>query len=351
MRAVLRSDFHFDLPPELIAQEPAPRGTSRMLVVDPAKSALQHSRVDQFPSFLNAGDVVVLNDTRVIPARLFAAPKGQMQRPIEILLTRQLNALEWNCWARPARRLRVGDVLRFSDALTAEVMAKDEGEVRLRFDVAGGAPRFWEEVERIGVMPLPPYIRRESARESDRADYQTVFAREPGAVAAPTAGLHFTPQLLSEIAARGAEIVHVTLHVGLGTFAPMKVDDIAQHRMHSESYEINERAAQSLNRARDEGRRIVAIGTTTVRTLESALRDRERFEAGRRETDIFITPGYRFRAVGALLTNFHLPESTLLMLVSAFAGTELIRRAYQVAVAERYRFFSYGDCMFVVSPE
>ncbi len=332
-----RSDFHYDLPPELIAQEPRPRGRSRMMVVTPGDGdpLIEHENFAHFPSLLEPGDVVVINDTRVIPARLFAEPKGQMTRRIEILLTRQLDGSTWETWASPARRVRVGDDLRFSDELTARVLDKREGTVVLRFD---GDLR---EMERIGVMPLPPYIARSEARESDRESYQTVYASEPGAIAAPTAGLHFTNEILGEIARRN-EIVRITLHVGIGTFKPVKADDISQHVMDTEVYEIGSDAAAALNRAE----KIVAVGTTTVRTLESAIR-RGSFQAGRAETGIFITPGFEFRAVDRLLTNFHLPESTLIMLVSAFAGVETTRVAYREAIAAKYFFYSYGDCMFL----
>jgi S-adenosylmethionine:tRNA ribosyltransferase-isomerase len=265
-----------------------------------------------------------------------------MTRRIELLLTRQLDAHTWEAWCRPAKRVRIGDTLTLSPSLLAHILGKDEGTVTLRFegDLA--------EIDRIGVMPLPPYIARDEARESDRESYQTVYAAERGAIAAPTAGLHFTTAILDEIAARGVEIVRVTLHVGIGTFKPVKVDDIADHKMDVERYELSESAAQSLNRALDEKRRIVAVGTTSVRTLESAIRaGNGRFVAGRDETSIFITPGFDFRAVDKLLTNFHLPESTLLMLVSAFAGIEPIRAAYAAAIEEKYFFYSYGDCMFL----
>ena len=339
MYRLRRSDFSYDLPRELIAQEPRERGTSRMMVVTPP-GRIEHDVFTHFPERLDPSDVLVVNDTRVIPARLFARPKGQMKNPIEILLTREREPMTWEAWCRPAKRVRPGDVLTFSDTLRAEVLSKEEGTVVVHFegDVA--------ELDRIGVMPLPPYITRPSARPSDREDYQTVYAAERGAIAAPTAGLHFTREILERIAARGIEVVRVTLHVGIGTFEPVKVDDVSEHRMHSERYEISSTAAERLNAARAEGRKIVAVGTTTVRTLESAIED-GRFKAGHGETSIFITPGYRFRAVDKLLTNFHLPESTLLMLVSAFAGMEAIRRAYAEAVRERYRFFSYGDCMLL----
>lgn len=342
---MLRSDFTYELPPERIAQEPRERGRSRMMVVTPREGApplIAHESFAAFPRQLSAGDVLVLNDTRVIPARLFARPKSGMTRSIELLLTRQRQDGAWEAWAKPARRLKIGDRLTLSDALRAEVLEKSEGTVTIRFegDLA--------EVDRIGVMPLPPYIARPEPRQSDRESYQTVYAAERGAIAAPTAGLHFTTQILDEVAERGVEIVPITLHVGIGTFQPVKVNDLAEHRMQTERYEVSEAAAASLNRALDEKRRIVAAGTTSVRTLESAIRAGDgRIIAGRAETAIFITPGFDFRVVDRLLTNFHLPESTLLMLVSAFAGVETIRTAYREAIAHQYMFYSYGDCMLV----
>lgn len=338
---MLRSDFAYHLPEERIAQEPRPRGRSRMLVLTPP-SHIEHDTFANFPSRLHAGDVLVLNDTRVIPARLYAQPKGAMQNRIEFLLTREREPNVWETWCRPAKRMKPGDVVTFSDSLRATILEKDEGTVVIRFE---GDIR---EIERLGVPPLPPYITRDAPRESDKESYQTVYATERGAIAAPTAGLHFTQTILDEIAARGVEIVRVTLHVGIGTFKPVKVDRIEEHRMDSERYEISEDAAARLNRARDEKRAIVAVGTTSVRTLESAIRAGEgRFVPGRAETSIFITPGFPFQAVDKLLTNFHLPESTLLMLVSAFAGNEAIRLAYAEAIEQQYFFYSYGDCMFI----
>src|ERR1051325_1981982 len=327
-----RTDFAYHLPPELIAQEPRERGRSRMMVV--RGDTIEHDTFANFPNRLAPGDVLVLNDTRVIPARLFGRRAG-MTRAVELLLTKQREGGRWEAWAKPAKRLRVGDEIEFSEKLRAHVEERSGGTVVVRFDGDLG------EIDRVGVMPLPPYIAREEPRESDRESYQTVYANERGAIAAPTAGLHFTRAMLDEIA-KTHEIVRITLHVGIGTFEPVKVDDVAQHVMHSERYEISEAAAATLNAAKS----IVAVGTTTVRTLESAWRD-GRIEAGQGGTNIFITPGYEFRAVDKLLTNFHLPESTLLMLVSAFAGMETIRRAYAEAIRERYRFYSYGDCMFL----
>ena len=339
-----RSDFSYELPQELIAQEPRPRGRSRMMIVAPGR-AIEHSTFASFPDQLRRGDVLVINDTRVIPARLFAQPKGQMKNPIEFLLTREREPMVWEAWCRPAKRVRPGEVVRFSERLSASVLEKTEdGTVVIRFE--GDT----EEIERIGQPPLPPYIARETSRPEDRESYQTVYAAERGAIAAPTAGLHFTAEILEQIATRGVDLVRVTLHVGIGTFKPVKVDDIAEHRMDSERYEISEDAARVLNRARSQGRRIVAVGTTSVRTLESAIRAGEgTFSAGRAETSIFITPGFSFQTVDALLTNFHLPESTLIMLVSAFAGMETIRAAYAAAIEKGYLFYSYGDCMFITS--
>ena len=339
-----RTDFAYDLPRELIAQEPRPRGQSRMMVVTPGEP-IEHDSFANFPNRLGASDVLVINDTRVIPARLYAEPKGQMKNRIELLLTRQLDDQMWEAWCKPAKRVKAGDQLRFSPILTAAVMAKrDDGTVVVRFE----GPH--EELERVGVPPLPPYIARETPRESDKESYQTVYAAERGAIAAPTAGLHFTREILDAVAARGIDVVRITLHVGLGTFKPVKVDDLAEHRMDSERYTISAEAAATLNRALDDKRPIVAVGTTSVRTLESAIRAGEgRFVAGSAETSIFITPGFEFRAVDKLLTNFHLPESTLIMLVSAFAGVETIRNAYATAIAEKYSFYSYGDCMLLTS--
>ena len=329
-----RADFAYHLPPTLIAQEPRKRGRSRMMVV--RRDGVEHDSFANFPNRLAPGDVLVLNDTRVIPARLFGRRAG-MTRAVEVLLTREREGGRWEAWAKPAKRLKAGDEITFSDRLRARVEERSEGTVLLHFDGDPG------EIERVGVMPLPPYIARPEPRPSDRQSYQTVYANERGAIAAPTAGLHFTRAMLDEIA-KTHEIVTVTLHVGIGTFEPVKVDDLAQHRMHSERYEISEEAAETLNAAQS----IVAVGTTTVRTLESAIRaGGGRVAAGRSETDIFITPGFEFRAVDKMLTNFHLPESTLLMLVSAFAGVETIRRAYAEAIDQRYLFYSYGDCMFL----
>ena len=340
-----RTDFAYELPRELIAQEPRPRGRSRMMVVTPRtpEPFIEHRSFAEFPRLMNRGDVLVINDTRVIPARLYAEPRGQMKNRIEFLLVRQRDAMTWETWCRPAKRVKVGETVRFTEQLTADILEKmADGRVVIRF--AGDLG----EVERIGVPPLPPYIEREVPRDSDRESYQTVYANERGAIAAPTAGLHFTPEILDEVRARGCEVVRITLHVGLGTFRPVKVENIADHQMDEETYEISTEAAERLNAALDDERPIVAVGTTSVRTLESAIRTGGgKFSAGRNATSIFITPGFEFQAVDRLLTNFHLPESTLLMLVSAFAGVETIRAAYREAVAQKYLFYSYGDCMLL----
>lgn len=338
---MLRTDFSYELPDDLIAQEPRERGRSRLLVITPP-DRIEHDSFSSFPSLLSEEAVLVINDTRVIPARLFARPKGEMKNRIEFLLTRERDPATWEAWCRPAKRVKPGDEVIFSDELRAEVVEKDEGTVVIRFI---GDLR---EIERLGIPPLPPYIRRPEARDGDRESYQTVYAAARGAVAAPTAGLHFTQEILGQIAARGIEIVRVTLHVGIGTFRPVKVETLAEHRMDSERYDITPDAAGALNAALAQKRPIIAVGTTSVRTLESAiLAGAGRFIPGPAETSIFITPGFAFRAVDGLLTNFHLPESTLLMLVSAFAGMDTMRSAYAEAIRNRYLFYSYGDAMFI----
>jgi S-adenosylmethionine:tRNA ribosyltransferase-isomerase len=362
---VFVSDFDFHLPPELIAQEPlAERSASRMLVVDRHRGAITDDHFRKFPNHLHQGDVLVLNNSRVFPARLFGHRSGRRAQPlsprnpasrdflrgrVEVLLTRALGNGEWAALVRPGRKLGMGEVLRFGDEereplLEAEIVARGEyGERRLRF---ASVPNFFERLESIGHVPLPPYIGRED-EATDRERYQTVFARNRGSAAAPTAGLHFTPQILDEIRSRGVEIVEVTLHVGLGTFQPLREESVAANKLHVESYSISSKAADAINGALDENRRVVAIGTTVVRTLEHAALKSGRIRNHDAETSIFIYPGFRFRVVGALLTNFHLPRSSLLMLVSAFAGRERVLEAYRHAIDEKYRFFSYGDCMFV----
>ncbi len=351
------SDFDFHLPPELIAQQPPhERGQSRMLVVDRASGALRDRWFADFPSLLAPGDLLVLNNSRVIPARLFArrTTVRDRQEPtarIEVLLAEPTATHTWRALVRPGKKVAVGERLVFPSStgetiLEAEVVERGElGERLLRFQ---SVPDFYAALEQIGHMPLPPYIHRSDA-PADRDRYQTVFARERGSVAAPTAGLHFTPDVLESLAARGIEVAYVTLHVGLGTFAPLRVERVDQVHLHRERYEFSAETAAALNRARRESRRIIAVGTTVVRTLESAglaAGDAD-LAPGAATTNIFIAPGFEFRLVSALLTNFHLPQSSLLMLVSAFAGRERTLAAYRHAVEQRYRFFSYGDCMFL----
>ena len=353
------ADFDFPLPPELIAQEPPEeRGQSRMLVMGRETDALRDAQFGEFASLLQPGDLLVLNDSRVIPARLYArrTVTRDKQAPtalIEVLLTEPAGNNQWRALVKPGRKVGVGERLMFPAAngeiaLEAEVVERGEfGERLLRFVEVDD---FFAVLDKVGHMPLPPYIRRNDA-DRDRERYQTVFSQERGSVAAPTAGLHFTPQTLDDLAAQGVETARVTLHVGLGTFAPLRVERVDEVRLHRERYSISAEAADAVNRALREGRRIVAVGTTVVRTLEAAaLRaGGGPVQAHSGETNIFISPGFDFRVVGALLTNFHLPQSSLLMLVSAFAGRERVLAAYDHAVKAGYRFFSYGDCMFVES--
>jgi len=350
-------DFDFDLPAELIAQEaPAERGMGRMLMMNRASGAMRDANFRDFPSLLEAGDLLVLNDSRVILARLYARrtllrdhekPTGR----IEVLLTEPAGENLWRALVKPGRKVAIGERLVFPAttggiALEAEVLERGGfGERLLEF---APVDDFFAVLEQIGHVPLPPYIRRDDAA-ADRERYQTVFSRERGSVAAPTAGLHFTAQALEALAARGVEIARVTLHVGLGTFAPLRVERLDEVRLHSERYLLTAEAAEAVNRAAGEGRRIVAVGTTVVRTLEHCALQASGGELKPHSgvTEIFISPGFEFRLVGALLTNFHLPKSSLLMLVSAFARREQVLAAYRHAVGEKYRFFSYGDCMFL----
>ncbi len=330
--------FDFDLPRALIADRPAvPRDAARLLEVG---AGLIDRTVRDLPALLRPGDVLVLNDTRVIPARL-TAPRDQAK--VEVTLHRAVDEVCWRAFARPARKLRTGDRIAFAPDFVASVAAKGQGgEVTLKFDCTGTA--FRQALERHGAMPLPPYIPRpDGPDERDRTDYQTIFAAKEGAVAAPTAGLHFTPALLAAIDARGVLRVPVTLHVGAGTFLPVKVGDTRDHRMHAEAGEIAPEVAAAINRARAAGGRVVAVGTTALRLLETASDPVGDVQPFRGETSLFITPGFRFRVVDLLLTNFHLPRSTLFMLVAAFAGLDRMHAAYARAIAARYRFYSYGD--------
>jgi S-adenosylmethionine:tRNA ribosyltransferase-isomerase len=378
---VLVSDFDFELPAELIAQEPLPgRSSSRMMHLRRNSGRFEDKHFVDFPGLLRLDDLLVFNNSRVFPARLFGHRSGRHAQPVsprnpaakdflqgkvEVLLTRRLSPLEWQALVRPGRKIDVGEKISMGETglapgeeLVAEVIGRgDFGERTLRFSPVRD---FFAAVEKLGHVPLPPYIARPD-RPEDRERYQTVYAKPEakGSVAAPTAGLHFTPEVLVRIRERGIETAEITLHVGLGTFQPLHVANVGEHRMHRESFTISATAARQINSALEQRRRVVAVGTTTVRTLEyvaaagrsSSPADSpspsSKIPAASGEADIFIYPGFQFRVVGALLTNFHLPQSTLLMLVSAFAGRENILRAYQHAVQERYRFFSYGDCMFI----
>lgn len=355
--------FDFDLPPDRIAlRPPEPRDAARLLVVRPHAARLIEDRVIlHLPDLFRPGDVLVVNDTRVIPARLegFRA-RGYAGAWIEATLHKREGAALWRAFARPAKRLKRGDIIRFraadgsddAESLEAEVVEKgEEGEIALAFALAGA--ELDKAIERIGRMPLPPYIAGKRPTDSrDAQDYQTVFAHSPGAVAAPTASLHFTPALVGALAARGVAIQKVTLHVGAGTFLPVKVDDTADHKMHSEWGEVTAATADALNHARATGGRIIAAGTTSLRLLESAAKPDGTISAFSGDTSIFITPGYVFKAVDALLTNFHLPRSTLFMLVAAFSGLDLMQAAYKHAIATGYRFYSYGDAclLFPAAP-
>ena len=335
-------DFWYDLPPELIAQTPLPRrDASRLLMLDRETGEMIHGHFTDIAQCLRPGDCLVMNDSRVLPARLLGnRPTGGAA---ELLLLRDLGGNRWECLAKPARKLTLGQEVLFGQGeLVGKVVQElPEGGRIVEFSYQG---IFLEVLDRLGKMPLPPYIKEELG---DRERYQTVYSRETGSAAAPTAGLHFTKELLEKIREMGVSEAFITLHVGLGTFRPVKAEDISQHHMHSELCRINEETASLLNRTRERGGRIVCVGTTSCRTLESLVGEDGRFSPGSRWTDIFIYPGYRFKAMDALITNFHLPESTLVMLVSAFAGRERILTAYREAVRQRYRFFSFGDAMFI----
>lgn len=338
-----KSDFYFDLPRELIAQDPLEdRASSRLLVLDRNTGAVSHHGFREIVDYLHPGDCLVLNNTKVIPARLLGEREGTGAH-VEVLLLKRRGGDVWETLVRPGKKCRPGTELTFGDGLLrARVLETvEEGNRLIRFEYQG----IWEEVlDRLGEMPLPPYITH---KLKDRDRYQTVYARYEGSAAAPTAGLHFTGDLLEQITARGVHVAYVTLHVGLGTFRPVKEDNVLEHHMHSEAYEVTAAAADTINHARQAGGRIVCVGTTSCRTVESAADENGRVRPCSGNTDIFIYPGYRFKVTDALLTNFHLPESTLLMLVSALAGRENVLAAYEEAVRERYRFFSFGDAMFL----
>ncbi len=339
------SDFYFDLPKELIAQDPLEdRSASRLLVLDRETGAVQHRHFKEIVDMLFPGDCLVLNDTKVIPARLYGN-KADTGAAIELLLLKRQENDVWECLVKPGKKCRTGAQFTFGDGrLTAEVVeTKEDGNRLIHFTYEG----IWEEVlDALGEMPLPPYITHK-LKDKDR--YQTVYAAHEGSAAAPTAGLHFTKELLAEIEEKGVRLAYVTLHVGLGTFRPVKVDDVTKHHIHSEYYEVSEETAKLINDTKAAGGRVICVGTTSCRTLESASTDDGVLHPGCDNTEIFIYPGYQFKMMDGLITNFHLPESTLVMLVSAFAGREHVLAAYEEAIEKRYRFFSFGDAMFITS--
>ncbi|MBO5223109.1 MAG: tRNA preQ1(34) S-adenosylmethionine ribosyltransferase-isomerase QueA [Clostridia bacterium] len=337
------NDFYYDLPEELIAQTPVePRDSSRMLVYDRKTGEMRHDKhFYDIVDYFNAGDVLVINDTKVLPARIYGTKKTGAR--VEFLLHKRFNLTDWEVLVRPARKARPGEEIVFSDSLKAQVLEYgEEGLRKVRFVFDGV---FEDALSKIGEMPLPPYIHE---KLKDKERYQTVYANKEGSSAAPTAGLHFTPELMEKLREKGVEIVKVLLHVGLGTFRPVKTENVLEHKMHSEFYQVTEESANAINKAKSEGRRIVACGTTSVRVLESASTQDGKMKAESGFTEIFIYPSYKFKMVDSLITNFHLPESTLVMLVSAFMGRENALNMYKSAVKERYRFFSFGDSTFIL---
>ena len=338
-----KEDFYFDLPEELIAQDPLEdRSGSRLLVLDKETGETEHHIFREIVNYLNPGDCLVINDTKVIPARLIGEKEGTGAKVEVLLLKRKENDI-WETLVKPGRKMKPGARLVFGNGLLkAEVIGVvEEGNRLIRFEYEG---IFEEILDQLGQMPLPPYITHQL---EDKNRYQTVYAKHSGSAAAPTAGLHFTPELLDEIKEKGVEIAHVTLHVGLGTFRPVKVENIQEHHIHSEFYRIEQSEADKINRAKEEGHRVICVGTTSCRTVESAADENGRLRECSGWTEIFIYPGYKFKVLDALITNFHLPESTLIMLVSALAGREHVLAAYEEAIRERYRFFSFGDAMFI----
>lgn len=338
------SDFYYDLPKELIAQTPLePRDSSRLLVLDRESGAIEHRHFYDIIDYLHEGDLIVANDSRVLPARIYGVKEGTGAR-VEFLLLRQISGNRWETLCKPGRKAREGARFVFGDGLlTAEVReVRDDGNRVVDFECD---ENFFATLDKIGQMPLPPYI---TAELQDKERYQTVYSHELGSAAAPTAGLHFTDELMERIRKKGVKIAYVTLHVGLGTFRPVKVDDVTQHKMHSEHYEIPDETARLIRETKQNGGRVIAIGTTSCRTLESVATQYGEIKACEGFTDIFIYPGYEFKVLDGLVTNFHLPESTLIMLVSAFAGYDNVMHAYEVAVQERYRFFSFGDSMCIL---
>lgn len=335
-------DFDYKLPKELIAQTPLKnRNGSRMMVLDKNTGEFSDNHFTDLINYLNEGDTLVLNDTKVIPARLIGH-KIDTGAVIEVLMLKDLGGDTWECLTKPAKRIKEGTIVKFSDELSCKCVYVGEDGIRHYKFIYDGI--FLEILDRLGEMPLPPYI---TEKLDDKNRYQTVYAKNPGSAAAPTAGLHFTSEYLEKIKAKGVNIAYVTLHVGLGTFRPVVVDDVSKHDMHSEYYILNENAANLLNKTRENNKKIIAIGTTSTRVLETIADENGRFKAASGNTKIFIYPGYKFHGIDALLTNFHLPKSTLIMLISALAGKENVLNAYKHAVKEKYRFFSFGDCMFI----
>ncbi len=337
------SDFYYDLPPELIAQTPiGPRDQSRLLVFNKDTGDLVHKHFYDVFDYLKAGDCLVLNDTRVLPARIFGT-RVDTGSVVEFVLLKQKEQNVWECLAGPGKKAKVGHQFTFSDKLSAEVIeVLDDGNRIVKFNPNG---EFFAVLDEVGQMPLPPYIKE---KLNDKERYQTVYSRELGSAAAPTAGLHFTKEILAKLKERGVNIAYVTLHVGLGTFRPVKVDDVTEHKMHSEHYSITGENADIINNTKQNGGRVICVGTTSCRTVESAMQKFGEIKECSDDTSIFIYPGYTFKCMDGLITNFHLPESTLIMLVSAFAGYEKTMNAYNTAVAERYRFFSFGDAMLIL---
>lgn len=342
-RSMKKEDFYFDLPEELIAQDPlADRSSSRLLVLDKESGAVEHHIFKDIVGYLEEGDCLVINDTKVLPARLIGARVGTDAK-IEVLLLKRKENDIWETLVKPGKKAKVGTKISFGNGLlVGEVVdVVEEGNRLIHFEYQG---IFEEILDQLGQMPLPPYITHQL---EDKNRYQTVYATHSGSAAAPTAGLHFTPELLEEIGAKGVQIARVTLHVGLGTFRPVKVENILEHHMHSEFYQISAEAAEKINHAKDSGKRVICVGTTSCRTVESAADETGHLKETSGWTEIFIYPGYQFKVLDCLITNFHLPESTLVMLVSALAGREQVLAAYQEAIKERYRFFSFGDAMFI----
>ena len=342
-KELLKKDFYFDLPPELIAQDPlADRSSSRLLVLDKETGTIAHRVFTDIVTYLHEGDCLVLNNTKVIPARLMGT-KAQTGAAIEVLLLKRRENDIWETLVKPGKKAKKGTVINFgSGLLTGTVIdVVDEGNRLIQFHYEG---IFEEVLDRLGEMPLPPYITH---KLTDKSRYQTVYAKYDGSAAAPTAGLHFTEELLKRVQEKGVKIAYVTLHVGLGTFRPVKEENLLNHHMHSEFYQVTQEAADTINSTKQAGGRVICVGTTSCRTIESAASDEGRVLAGSADTEIFIYPGYQFKVLDNLITNFHLPESTLIMLVSALAGRERVLHAYQEAVRERYRFFSFGDAMFI----